>query len=226
MNTTPRSELWYSVCAVKDHGGESFCTEPVRHISTDSAVRYTNMVRVSEYTYDIDFLASHDAGNPLGEATFIGASTAHLVLQASLYPSPVSGSGPAPLFLLLCLCLFASASQPQPVSLSLSACQSQPRKPGDSGNWDAADILGDGSNSCLRALQPTHCNTSHEHSCMDCVRQTWRDNNSAVRTECSDPSSSFPKDNKIAEAYCGHFSFPWVLQITLNIITTSTGYAL
>ena len=123
VNTTPRSELWYSVCAVKDHGGESFCTEPVRHISTDSTIRYTNMVRVSEYTYDLDFLASHDTGDTLGEATIIGAATAHLVLRASLFPSPISGSGPASVFLLLCL----SVSLPQLLSLSLPASASQTR---------------------------------------------------------------------------------------------------
>ena len=107
-------------------------------------MKQLELIRVSEYTYNIDFLANHDAGDVLGEAAFIG----------------------------------------------------------DSGNWDAADVLeGAGpNNTCLTALRKTTCKVAEgPEACMTCVRRAWREGQVVgLRDECSDPSKSFPLDNKIA----------------------------
>jgi hypothetical protein len=83
---------------------------------------------------------------------------------------------------------------------------------GDSGNFAPEDLLRNTSNTCLQALARTDCANpgGSAESCLTCVVGAWdralTPAETAVRSQCSNPSLAFPEDNKLVEAFCGSWS--------------------
>lgn len=74
----------YALALALDGAGAS---DPIR-LTVHSGSVYTEMYRVSEGTHDIDFLANHNAGNILGEASFLTDSGNFVLPPSELAHDP------------------------------------------------------------------------------------------------------------------------------------------
>lgn len=79
----------------------------------------------------------------------------------------------------------------------------------DSGNF-VMPISQLRKDKCAKALNLTTCGSKRGKACMSCLHAAW-ELSELIRSECSDPTASWPKDNKVANAFCknGFGFFDW-----------------